>query len=176
MSAPLQSSLAKRPYRHSSSTRRGTASIEALMVLTTLVLVWAGVTYMTRLLDGKLKAQADARSCAWEISLNGCSSIPPECEAEAEEVEPSDKTESLERSQDEMDAGDTEGDEVRASLKTEIDGLFKKRISVSGSREVHGSKLLKVENAAMPAGYSLPCNSKPHTLGDMAKNFLDKFI
>ena len=67
---------ARRPSR---ARARGTASVEALVALPVLLLLFVSVFYVR---DDAVALQAaanQARSCAWLYSANNCESIPPAC-------------------------------------------------------------------------------------------------
>jgi hypothetical protein len=161
------------------SSKRGATTIEAILVLTLFLLLWVGVSYMGRLYDGKLKTRADARSCAWRISLSACERIPSECEAKTEEAPDNEGSDKLRSSKEDATSGDDSAKEFDEALDTEIDGLFKKRISASSSREVRGAAHIDQENVTVSSEYSLPCNSKPRTVdetGDeMGNDFMGHF-
>lgn len=149
------------------------------MVLTLFILLWVGVSYVGRLYDGKLKTRAEARSCAWQISLSACERIPRGCEAKSEEAPDNEGSDKLRSSRDEATSGDDRAKEFEEAIDAEIDGLFKKRISASSSREVRGHAQIDKEKVTVSSGYSLPCNSKPKTVdetGDeMGNDFMGHF-
>lgn len=148
-------------------------------MLTLFLLLWVGVSYMGRLYDGKLKTRAEARSCAWQISLSACERIPSGCEAKSEEAPDNEGSDKLRASREEATSGDNEAKKFEGALDTEIDGLFKKRVSASASREVRGAAHIEQENVTVSSEYSLPCNSKPKTVDDvgdeMGNDFMDQF-
>jgi hypothetical protein len=159
---------------------RGVASIEALLVLMTLLIVWAGVNYMGRLLEAQLDAKAEARSCAWQVSLSACQNIPPECRMEEhnddEASGSTDKTKKLSQTNEDTQSGETEMGDFNDAMSAEVDGLFKKRVSLSSSRNVPGSPLLKFEEGTLHSSYSLPCNTRKQTISGMVEDLVKKFL
>jgi hypothetical protein len=130
---------------------------------------------MGRLYDGKLKTRAEARSCAWQISLSGCERIPSGCEATSEEAPDNEGSDKLQNSRENATSGEDSAKDFDKALDTEIDGLFKKRISASSSREVRGLAQIDKEKVTISSGYSLPCNSKPTTVTEMGRDFMGNF-
>ena len=60
--------------------RRGTASVEVVMMLPFFILVFAGVYYMHGLYAGRQLAMTKARSCGWAYAKAGCrGNRPAEC-------------------------------------------------------------------------------------------------
>lgn len=173
MDPTLTHSSKHQPRR--ASSQRGATTIEAILVLTLFLLLWVGVSYVGRLYDGKLKTRADARLCAWKISLSACVEIPSECEARTEEAPNTKGSDKLRSSREDATSGDDSAKEFDEALDTEIDGLFKKRISASSNREVRGAAHIDQENVTISSEYSLPCNSKPTTIGQMGRDFMEHF-
>jgi len=58
---------------------RGTASIEAAVMLPFFILCWAGLLYVYHGHEAKLAAGVDARHCAWAYSNGGCRVLPEGC-------------------------------------------------------------------------------------------------
>src|SRR5690606_15165097 len=100
------------------SSQRGATTIEAILVLTLFLLLWVGVSYMGRLYDGKLKTRAEARSCAWQISLSACERIPSGCEAKSEEAPDNEGSDKLRASREEATSGDNEAKKFEGALDT----------------------------------------------------------
>jgi hypothetical protein len=60
--------------------RRGTASVEVVMMLPFFILVFAGVYYMHGLYAGRQLAMSKARACGWAYAKAGCQGArPSEC-------------------------------------------------------------------------------------------------
>src|SRR5690606_39496436 len=58
--------------RRERRSKRGTTFIEATLVITTLVILWAGGRYLGKMTAQRLDAQASARDCGWRIALAAC--------------------------------------------------------------------------------------------------------
>jgi hypothetical protein len=60
--------------------RRGTASVEVVMMLPFFILVFAGLYYMHGLYAGRQLAMTKARACGWAYAKAGCQGTrPSEC-------------------------------------------------------------------------------------------------
>jgi len=82
MTATLESNRSARAARHC----RGTASVEAAIVLPVFVILFISVYYVRNNILAKQTAEIHARSCAWAYSKNNCESIPAGCENDLYEV------------------------------------------------------------------------------------------
>jgi hypothetical protein len=59
---------------------RGTATVEAVVVLPVFVVLLVGISFVRDATSTRLFADQDARRCAWQYSFNNCESVPPGCE------------------------------------------------------------------------------------------------
>ena len=66
-------------HRRRSVSERGTASIEAIIVLPIFVLLFVGVLYFADLIQAKTDADTEARRCAWLYSMANCGEVPEGC-------------------------------------------------------------------------------------------------
>jgi len=82
MTATLETNRSARAARH----RRGTASVEAAIVLPVFVILFVSVYYVRNNILAKQTAEIHARSCAWAYSKTNCASIPAGCENDLHEV------------------------------------------------------------------------------------------
>jgi hypothetical protein len=63
---------ARRPFLQLLADQRGTASVEAAMVLPLMALCWAGLFFRLSTLDATLQSGVEARRAAWISSNNAC--------------------------------------------------------------------------------------------------------
>lgn len=52
--------------------RRGTAMVEAMLVIPVLIIVLAGAAYLRELSVARASARLAARACAWQSAMRGC--------------------------------------------------------------------------------------------------------
>lgn len=153
------------------SNRRGTATVEAILMLTVFLLLWAGTRYMGELYTTQMQQEVKARGCAWIVASSGCKQIPPECqteEASASEPEESNLlrqalslAESETASDDDSDGDTKAASRVQDQVDQEISGLFSKRTRISATKERAAPPLLGGGSRILSASHQLPCNSVP---------------
>lgn len=159
----------------SRSHLRGTASIEALMILLVFILVWIGVSYVGQLHHAKIVSKADARTCAWKIAQSGCRSIPPECEStEGGGSLGNGKSQSLEEAGEEATFGSKVAEALRDVLMNQVRGLFAKRAEASKSIEVAKPPIVGDGMVEVGSYFSLPCNTKEFSVDDIANDVWDR--
>lgn len=153
---------------------RGTASIEALMVILVFVLLWIGVSYVGRLHHAKIASKAEARTCAWRIAESACRRIPPECNGVAGETSSSKGSDALE----EITKGDSLGGKIADAfeevLTNQIEGLFADRVEASSSEGVKRPPIVGKGVVEVRGAISLPCNTKELSVEDVAKDVWDQ--
>jgi len=76
-----------RTYGNETRTRktrlsRGAASVEAVIVLPVLIILFVSVFYVRNQVLARQAAERQARTCAWAYSMNNCSAVPPGCSAQ----------------------------------------------------------------------------------------------
>ncbi len=156
---------------------RGAATVEALLVLSTFFIIWAGVNFLGNLYQGKMLAQAVARSCAWRISVGGCEKIPDNCSAtSASSNSGTAKAENLKGESRNATGGQEDASPLQRQLDSEVEGLFSQRISATGGKVVEQPILLGAEGSTVGASYSLPCNSKPQSVLNLASEVFGNFL
>lgn len=141
--------------------RRGVASIEAILGMTVLVLLWAGAKHVALAHVVSLQAKAEARECAWVIASGACRDVPAHCESREQEGESPEAIDELEEANERTRASGGESDAASDMVEADIKGVFKRRISARSSRAVPPSPLLYESSKQAERRYSLPCNTRP---------------
>jgi hypothetical protein len=169
----------------------GTASVEAVIAIPTLVIILASVFYISRTLTKTHHAEELARSCAWRYSANGCSKIPSGCET----LSPKDSNYIIsvgtsKNSTSLVGRITSGGAKINLDLETAYADREKNLSSaVAGLvRKIFGSYIMDVMQTdaassvdyqvsrkglmdaldALTARYQLPCNLKEKTVTDVA--------
>lgn len=75
-SSKRQRSSSKRPRR----TRAGAATVEAVILIPVLAVLWFGILYEQAHAAARQRARATARRCAWTHAVGGCDETPSDCE------------------------------------------------------------------------------------------------
>ena len=78
MTDPTPFRAATRHRRRRAS--RGVATVEAVVALPVLVLLFIAVFFFRDLAGARHEAATKARSCAWLYSANNCTTVPAGCE------------------------------------------------------------------------------------------------
>jgi hypothetical protein len=161
---------------------RGIASIETVIFLPLLILIFAGIKLVHSENIALLQARSQARSCAWQTSANGCEETPPGCETGTYQAETSSSAgERLER------AGvldDLRGSEsVSKEIEDRLDGLLVQRTTSTATVQYRIPRLFVPEEERhseeateheRTAEYRLPCNSKPSHAKDLADSLWEE--
>jgi len=137
--------------------QRGTASIEAAMMLPLMGLCWVALFFRLATIDGTLQSAVEARRTAWVSSNNGCrgENQEPACDAES------------------GGGGDSGGGGWLDSLQDVpiIGGLFGSLLGYSmtahASRDVTKPVVLGGGTVAASYGYYIMCNEEPMDLDDL---------
>lgn len=165
---------------------RGIASIEAAIMLPLLIIVFAGVLYVEKLVSGAQRATSTARSCAWRVAASGCGEVPPECPDDAGEGEP--KTQSrLDQAgvpssidlagiaREEGAEDDDRTNNVLSEIGSRLNDLLLDRYEAHVEEEFQKSKILGGEKVTIDKSFSLPCNSKPSSAEGVADALFENF-
>lgn len=160
----------------------GAASVEAVVVIPFLIMVYFGVTLVYRRYDAQQRAWSSARGCAWMYSQQGCQGeLPAECGAAA--AGPSE----LPQNTDLDDAASTETVQATDEKQQEVvDGmnntlgeprntLFGEYVTVSRSVQFDAPAMFGPRRQ-VSAPYFIACNLKEQTLGDIAGQFVDAVV
>ena len=160
---------------------RGVASIEAVMFLPVLILVFAGILFVIRQGRASMQARSQARSCAWRISAAGCGETPEDCVSEKSSEETSNSgKERLEKA--DAFQGIQGSSFAAKEIENRLDGLLVERTtsvvkvtykqpgilvqddegeSASESSPSGAKKRKPDQELTTSAEYRLPCNSLP---------------
>lgn len=159
--------------------QRGTASLEAIIIITFFTLVWTGVDFMHEVANVSLTTKAHARFCAFAATTNSCEEMPPSCQGEAQggpqsEAE-AESAKVLDETADKAeDSKYTEAplNEMKESFEF---GLFQ-RIEASMPASVDTPQMLGGQTTDLSQSFSLPCNPKPATFGEKVKEMFDEIF
>ncbi len=152
--------------------RRGTASIEGLIVIIFFILVWTGVRYVGQLSNRSLSTRAAARNCAFQIALTGCESVPVGCdfsEENSSSAEQQEATSSVTRTAQDAEEDDFNKDILDILTEAVELDLFK-RARVEAPAEITQPELIGGDTVDLSQGMTLPCNPTRETLGDKFLN------
>jgi len=165
MTAPLESNRSALAARHC----RGTASVEAAIVLPVFVILLISVYYVCNNILAKQTAEIHARSCAWAYSRNNCESIPAGCENDLHEVW----------------EGEAIADEIGKRLKIDnglirsavmfvldpvLNAVFGHALNATTETSFERPALYGGGTATAHGTYHLACNLNHKTLGDVASD------
>ena len=67
--------------RRSCESLRGAVTVEALLVMPLLMLLFVGIEFVRDTVLARQVASAESKSCAWELANHGCRSPSPRCAA-----------------------------------------------------------------------------------------------
>lgn len=152
------------------TSQRGTASIEALLVITSFVLLWAGVQHLGRMSVLEQQARSEARSCAFLMASQSCQEVPAHCTGETHEAAPSEEAQTL---RDATKRGTEEAEDaepIQETLDAQVDAGFFRRARASAGSRLRRPLQLGEEEVRIAEDFSLPCDPKPGTLGDRLKD------
>lgn len=145
---------------------RGTASVEAVVALPVLILLFISVFYVR---DNSLALQSaanQARTCAWLHSAANCpedpSEIPAACRGAVLEVDP-DNVDSPEL----PDVVDPLGEAIDLVLEGVRQAAFGKATTVKAERSFDPPKIYGGGTKVVHRNYHLACNIQKKELGDV---------
>lgn len=150
-------------------TRRGMATLEVLLVLMTFTAIWAGTAYLADQAVQRMNARAQVRECAWRIAARACRFVPEECESTEGEGNATDKTNRLEEEGRDASFGSRIADVVQDVLLEQLRGVFAQRVNATASVEGKTPEILGGNTVQTAVNYSLPCNTRPVDLGEIAE-------
>jgi hypothetical protein len=152
------------------------------VVIGFLIIIWASVIYVARSHEARQLARLTARECAWKIAVSGCQEVPPHCRGAAVGRAPGDDRleenfvpvgEAVQGTAQDED-GVTEG--ARDLVGAQVQWLLFERITAQASRSVRQPPTYGGGTLQVNTSYSLPCNSKPTSVGDQARSFFDAIV
>lgn len=156
--------------RNNRACRRGTATVEAVVALPVIVILFIGVFFIRSITSGKLEADEEARRCAWEYSMNGCDAVPEGC-AEVVAKEPlgpgnPDVEGAWETGIAKVQGGDFAGAIVNLLNQTVLQPLaeaFTQSLRSNKLIERDRPQLFGSGKSQVTGKYHLACNLKPKT-------------
>lgn len=162
------------------SRARGAASVEALVALPVLILIFISLMYVRDLVVQKQAAEMQARSCAWQYAMGNCQQVPAGCAG----VLSSPKTEDGHASPELYDAlkegkdDALRGDDgtgivehiVGSLLGPALESAFGRSVNASTSRAVDRPALYGPGTTTVSGKTHLACNLMPETPEDVAKD------
>jgi len=162
-------------HPHSASLARGVASVEAVVFIPFLLMVYFGVTLVHGRYDAAQRAWISARSCAWMYSQRACQGeLPAECGAA--NVEPSELPENSDlndaTSSNQIRTDDAASNKVHTTLGAPSRTLFGEYTTVTGSADFQAPTVFG-GSRRISAKYFVACNLEPQTLGDIARDLVE---
>ncbi len=156
------------------SRERGTASVEAVILLPILILLFFGIIYVARVDSAKLSVLTQARGKAWVASMQACEGDAKSADQEHPEVKGVNNQVNNALSQ----AGQSTSGNVKSPiggfvgklLDAPLKALFGQSVTTSAFQSVPRPAFLGGKETTVVGNYRLPCNIKPYTLWDIAKS------
>lgn len=162
------------------SYQAGVASVEAMILLPTLLLLYFGILYVARVNDAKLVALTEARGQAWTASMQACEGAPtaqnqqhPESRSVSDQVG---KSLAVANQSSQSSTKPPIGGVVGKLLEAPLKALFGESVTTSVSKTVSRPVYLGREQVTVVGSYRLPCNIKPQSLWDIASSLWDSFL
>jgi hypothetical protein len=168
-----------RQDRWNVETQRGTASVEAVVALPVLVLLFVGVFYVRDLATAKHDALTKARTCAWLYSANNCNEKPAGCEDilvdDDEGGKVTDKVaEALADGTDRITKSPGMGGAIEhivsAMIEPALKAAFGRSVAANATNEVKRPALFGQGKQVVAGKYHLACNLNPSTMEDVVKD------
>ncbi len=147
---------------------RGAASVEAVVVLPVLIILFASVLYVRTQVLGRQAAESQARACAWAYSMNNCTSVPVGCNARLVSAGAS-LGGQVESALSEAGAG-IAAPIVSAVLRPFLELAFGQALDAKTDVAFERPALYGGGTRSVHGGYHLACNVGPKTLTDVAKD------
>jgi len=155
----------KGPRPPSRARRRGTASVEAVVALPVLLLLFVSVFYVRDDAIALQTAANEARTCAWLYSANNCESLPAECHGSARNVGNSgDPPVQLPR------VGGRIGDVVTGLLEGALQAAFGRALDVRTEKSFAPPKVYGGGTKVVHRDYHLACNLGEVTAESIVKD------
>jgi len=158
------------------SRRRGVASVEALVVLPFFSVLFFGLVYYGATIVAQADAEGEARSCAWQYSMENCDTVPPGCGSARFSDAPG------KASDDAVAAALSAGEEklggqpngggvvsvIEQRLGSALRDVFGRAKEVDSSRTVARPPLFGGRSITVTGRYRLACNLSPQTAESVA--------
>jgi hypothetical protein len=184
--------MTSRRRRRASLQRRGTASLEAIIMLPLFLLMFASVYLMHGHFAGRQQAMIRARTCLWDYATRGCPTEDSEKAALQVCLVPKGLTpDEIKVANDDMRPADPYGDTASTRvadvlLKIEkipvlgkmIGWLFGKPVSQAGYAVVQLPAYAMPERDRFVAAgeYHTMCNSVPKSWGEVGRDIFCSFV
>lgn len=155
--------------KHASRRFRGTASVEAVIVLPFFAILFITVYYVRHDLLARQTAEIHARSCAWAYSANNCALVPVGCENELHDVwEGEAFSEEIVTT---LNLGDgLIKDAIVFVLDPVLKAVFGKALNAKTKTSFERPALYGGGTATAHGTYHLACNLQHKDLGDVASD------
>jgi hypothetical protein len=165
MTASFDSSRPTRTSRYC----RGTASVEAAIVLPFFVILFVSVYYVRNELLARQTAEIHARRCAWAYSANNCELVPAGCENDLREVW---EGEALSKEIGEkLNVGDgLIKTAVMFVLDPVLEAVFGHALNATTETTFERPNLYGGGTATANGTYHLACNLQHKDIGDVASD------
>ena len=156
---------------------RGTASIEAVIVIPVFFILFLGVEYASHVAEIGQAAEMTARSCAWLYSANNCSEVPPGCEGYLRAGTSSSNTgnkidDALKSGEAALQHGGNGGNFVSgvigSLLESAIRDTFGRHLDTSVPAVTDRPAVFGGKQVTVAGNYHLACNLSPTNLENVA--------
>lgn len=156
----------------------GVATVEALVALPVLVLLFIGAHYLADLTRATSDTRTQARMCAWLYSANNCQTddsgnptgVPQECVKVLSQKSAVTWDSPELRSAGSTLTGGAVGGFVKRILQPVLDAVFGDAASAHVERAVHRPLVFGGSTTAIAGNYRIACNVSETTLGSAAKD------
>lgn len=155
---------------------RGTASVEAVIVLPVFVILFVGIFFARDLQAAKLASEQQARRCAWEYSYTGCDPDhrPSGCTVpDADQPLAGDLSEVIDRVnlddqslstiQGDLGLGKVVRDLIRDQVVSRLAAALTHDIEATTTVERERPNLFGAGKTVIDGKYRLACNLRPQT-------------
>lgn len=158
---------------------RGTASVEAVVVIPVFIALFIGVAYVSRVAELAQGAEMTARSCAWLYSAQNCREVPPGCEGYLRagttvSTSGNKVDDALHGGKNSLPQGTSAQNFVSgvvgSLLESAIQDAFGRALDASVPATTDQPELFGGKTVTVTGNYHLACNLAPTTLGDVAKD------
>jgi hypothetical protein len=155
---------------------RGAASVEAVIVLPLLVLLFVAVSYTRTSVVERQQVQAQARTCAWLYSANNCDAIPPGCDGVLTSGVSNGRAGQIfqqaikDSGQGRSQPGGAIGSIVEDLMKKVLDEALGRALDSNARTQVERPGLLGGGTVTAMGHYHLVCNLKPQQPTDIVSD------